>query len=78
MKGNFTENDILRIVYDEINPDCNQVKKELDANPDLRAFYHDMLEMKKKLDKVRLHPDHSSVNIILEHSNSFSSLEASG
>jgi len=77
MKGNFTENDILRLIYGEINPDWNQVKDELDNNPDLRNFYEDAVVVKSKLDKLMLHPEHSSVDVIIDHSNSFSSLEAS-
>lgn len=74
MKQTFTENDILRYAYDEVTTEeHNAISIAIRNNFHHRSFYHRILAMKSKMDQIKLNPDESNIEIILEYSQSLSS-----
>ncbi|MFN8353896.1 MAG: hypothetical protein U0Y10_05615 [Spirosomataceae bacterium] len=69
----FTQNDIVRYVYDETTDEENQLIEEaLIEDTDLLMFYLDIADLKEGMDKVRMQPSDRSVDKILAFSRNFS------
>ncbi len=65
----FTQNDILRYLYDETS-ECEKVdiEKELLINSELREFYSDMRDLIAEIANLEIKAPDSVVNSILEFS----------
>jgi hypothetical protein len=68
----FTQNDVIRYVYDETSYEENElIAHFLLTDADLQAFYYEVLEMKRRLDKVQLAPPDRVVHNIMAYSRSY-------
>ena len=68
----FTQNDVLRYIYNETSEDENiEIEKALLIQVPLRDFYSDMIEVKLQLDKLEVVAPQRVVNKILEYSKSY-------
>lgn len=78
MKNFYSEQDVIMYVYSEMdNESVESFKLEILKNPNLREYYNNVVAIKNSLDKIAFEPDPSTVEIILDESSSFSSLETS-
>ncbi len=79
MQQVYTEDDIIRYVYNEVSASEKVlIEKAMENQPSLFQAYNQLLEIKSRMDGVVLNPNASSVELILEHSIKTSShLEAS-
>lgn len=68
----FTQNDILRFVYDETKEEENVlIANVLLTDNDLYDFYKEVLAAKKEVDKLCLQPSDTIVGNIMAYSRSF-------
>ncbi|WP_299253166.1 hypothetical protein [uncultured Cytophaga sp.] len=69
----FTQNDVVRFVYDEVGPiERTQFKSLLLIDSDFHQLYTKYNKMKMRLDKTTLEPSENVINRILMYSKSFS------
>lgn len=69
----FTQDDVIRYVYEETTDEENQIIEEtLVEDPDLLMFYLDIVDLKEGLDRVEKQPSERAVQHILAYSRSFS------
>jgi hypothetical protein len=65
----FTQNDIIRYVYNETTEDENiLIQDALISDAEMLEFYLDMLDVQAGLDKSYRHPSPSSIDTILSYS----------
>lgn len=78
MRQNFTENDLIRFYYGECSDDENIcIQRALENDFKLKQQYEGLKQVTQMLDKFEKSPNDTSVEIIREHSDHFSSLETS-
>ena len=78
MNGDFTENDLILYHYNELEQNRRQeIEDHLATDTNLKAHYQSLLQTTLMLDKAKMNPSQTSVDIIREHSGYFSSLETS-
>ena len=78
MKSNFTQNDLIKKLYNELQPLEDLVLDfTLEDNWNLQEEYLAFKEVKDKLDAARYSPSKTSIAIILEHSRRSRSIETS-
>lgn len=78
MNRNFTQEDLIRYYYDEMNAEeAQNLKVALKNDEALRHQFDTLSQTYQKLDDAFLSPSETSVDIIREHSGHFSSLETS-
>lgn len=78
MNRNFTQEDLIRYYYDEMNAEeAQNLKAALKNDQALRQQFDTLSQTCQKLDDAFLNPSETSVDIIREHSGHFSSLETS-
>lgn len=77
MKKNFTKNDLILLVYNEL-PESRRLALEAAIQQDyeLRQEYNQLMKFKLHLDELKANPNPSTIDIILEESGSYSSLKA--
>jgi hypothetical protein len=69
----FTQNDVIRFVYDEVGPiERTQFKSLLLIDSSFNQLYAKYSKMKTRLDKTPLEPSENVINRILMYSKSFS------
>lgn len=69
----FTQDDVIRYVYEETSPEENVLIEDiLMAEPEMMSFFLDVLEMRSLLNKVNLSPRQSTVDAILSYSQAVS------
>jgi hypothetical protein len=69
----FTQNDVIRFVYDEVGPiERTQFKSLLFIDSSFHQSYKKYSKMKTQLDKISLEPSENVINRILMYSKSFS------
>jgi hypothetical protein len=69
----FTQNDVIRFVYDEVGPiERTQFKSLLLIDSSFNQLYAKYSKMKTRLDKTTLEPSENVINRILMYSKSFS------
>jgi len=67
----FTPNDVLRYLYKETNPSENRALEEaMHLHSDLLDKYVQLAGIKEQLDQVQMSPAKSTIQAILEYSNS--------
>jgi hypothetical protein len=71
MTKTITRDDVLRYIYDETSLEENlAIQKQLIVNSSLMNFYREVNEAAKKVKEFQLEPSESSMNNILEYSDS--------
>ncbi len=71
----FTENDLIRFIYEETTEaESLAIKDALMCNHELQEVYNDLMEMKTTLDTNHLSPGKHVVNNILNYSRKFTDL----
>ena len=69
----FTQNDVIRFVYDEVDAiEHSQFKSLLLIDSSFHQLYTKYSKMKTRLDKTPLEPSENVINRILMYSKSFS------
>ena len=77
MKQTFTQNDLLRYIYNETTMnETNEIRRALAEDALLRNEYDSLLEGYQLLPKVKFQPSRSVLQDIMDYS-AISSLEAS-
>jgi hypothetical protein len=68
----FTQNDILRFVYEETQEEENVlIANVLLTNNELYNFYQEVLAVKKDVDQIYVQPSDTIIGNILAYSRSF-------
>jgi len=68
----FTNNDVIRYVYEETTAEENLLIEEaLVTEPDLMTFYLDVLEVKLLMNKIERQPSQRSIQNILDYSKNY-------
>ena len=69
----FTNDDVIRYVYEETTSEENHLIQEaLLAEPELMLFYLDALEIKLLLNKIEREPSERTLQNIVEFSRTYS------
>ncbi|GAB3749451.1 hypothetical protein [Spirosoma pomorum] len=65
----FTQNDVIRYVYEETSSEENLlIEDAMMTEPDLMTFFLEALEMKALMDKIERQPRQNTVQTILNYS----------
>lgn len=76
MNSNFTTEDLLLYLYDEMEPaQAGALKEELTLNPLLMAEYRKLKETMAKLDEECCEPHPTTVNMVMDYSATYYSSE---
>lgn len=76
MANSYTQDDLILFIYNELNQDEHQkLAREIVKNDSLRNEYESLLSLTASLDELKSKPHQSSIEIILESTDSLSSLE---
>ncbi len=68
----FTQNDVIRYVYEETSATENQVVEDaLMTEPDMMSCFLDTLELRALLNKIERQPRPSTVESILNYSRNY-------
>lgn len=71
MQQTFTQEDLIRYVYGETSPEeFSAISKALDSDFDLFNEYVILKKSLELLDQLRMEPNETSVNIIMEYAQS--------
>jgi hypothetical protein len=77
MPHNYTYNDIILYIYNELDPDTSyKLQVELQNNPELQKEYNTTVKMLGMLDKLIENPNPTTIDLILEYSSSKTSAKA--
>lgn len=69
MQQNFTQEDILLYIYNELEPErVTDLVRAIAENKDLLVFYQETLKTLHDLDAIKMDPTPSIVNILNEES----------
>ena len=69
MTKTFTQDDVVRYVYEETSPEENLlIEDALMSEPELMTFFLDALELRAMLNKIERQPRVSTVEAILTYS----------
>ncbi|GAB2529291.1 hypothetical protein [Spirosoma aerophilum] len=69
MTKTFTQNDVIRYVYEETSPEENLlIEDALMSEPDLMTFFLEALEMRALMNKIERQPRRNTVQSILDYS----------
>ena len=72
MTKTFTQDDVVRYVYEETSPEENLlIEDALMMEPDLMTFFLDALEMRAMLNKIERKPRTNTVQAILDYSQNY-------
>lgn len=72
MTKTFTENDLIRFLYDELNADdALELKQALMTNTDLQNKLNDLRLVVKELDTLQLSPSKTTLDNILGFSKGY-------
>lgn len=68
----FTQDDVVRYVYEETSAEDNQIIEDaLMAEPSLMSFFLETIEMRALLNKIERQPRESTVDAILTYSRNY-------
>lgn len=68
----FTNDDVIRYVYEETSAEENRlIEDALMAEPELMSFYLDALEIKCLMNKIERTPSAASIQNILTYSRNY-------
>ncbi len=69
MTKTFTQDDVVRYVYEETSPEENiLIEDAMMSAPDLMTFFLEALELQALMNKIERHPRVSTVQTILNYS----------
>ena len=69
MTKTFTQDDVVRYVYEETSPEENLlIEDALMSEPDLMTFFLEALELRALMNKIERQPRVSTVQAILNYS----------
>jgi hypothetical protein len=72
MTKTFTQDDVIRYVYEETSDEENQLIEEaLMVEPALMGFFMDTLELRSLMNRIERQPRPSTVESILAYSRNF-------
>lgn len=65
----FTQDDVIRYVYEETSPEENLlIEDALMSEPELMTFFLDALEMRALMNKIERQPQAGTIEAILNYS----------
>lgn len=68
MTETFTQNDVIRYLYNETSPaEKQQIKSALRWDNDLAEFYHEMRQLTSQMNEIVMEPSQRSVDAIMAH-----------
>lgn len=71
MQQNFTQEDILLYIYNELDPSKRaDLEFAIATNPDLLTFFQETLLMVHQLDQIKEEPNSTTISILNEESRS--------
>ncbi|AQG81869.1 hypothetical protein [Spirosoma montaniterrae] len=71
MTKTFTQDDVIRYVYEETSPEESLlIEDAIMTEPELMTFFLDALELRALLNKIERQPRESTVSTILRYSRS--------
>ena len=71
MQQNFTQEDIILYIYNELDPSKRaDLEMAIATNPDLLAFFQESLLMVHQLDQINDEPSNTVISILNEESRS--------
>ena len=69
MTKTFTQDDVVRYVYEETSPEESLlIEDALMMEPDLMTFFFEALELRALMNKIERQPRHNTVEAILNYS----------
>ena len=72
MTKTFTQDDVVRYVYEETSPEESLlIEDALMSEPDLMTFFLDALELRAMLNKIERQPRPNTVQAILDYSQNY-------
>jgi hypothetical protein len=78
MTKTFTQDDVVRYVYEETSDEENQLIEEaLMAEPALMSFFMSALELRSLMNRIERQPRLSTVESILSYSRNYSPSQSS-
>lgn len=74
MNSNYTNDDLIRFVYNEMEPERAIVlQREMQQDAELRKEVQQLSETKAKLDTEKHDPDDTTINMVMDYSASYHS-----
>jgi len=78
MKKTFTEDDLIRFIYDEVSQsEKMDIQQAIESDEKLREQFLNTMKVIKEMDGFSMNPSESTVDIIIEHSHHSSPMETS-
>ncbi len=75
MTKTFTPNDVLRYLYKETNSaESKELEEAMHLHSNLLDQYVQLADIKEQLDQVRKFPSESTIQAILEYSDTYDSI----
>ena len=73
MTKTFTQDDVIRYVYEETSPEENLlIEDAMMSEPELMTFFLEALELRALMNKIERQPRVSTVQAILNYSHQYS------
>ncbi|MCR6641957.1 MAG: hypothetical protein NVV82_23970 [Sporocytophaga sp.] len=68
----FTQNDVIRLVYNEVNDEeRDEILHALIKDNDLALFYAELLELESSMLSLKVEPSQKSINDIINFSKTY-------
>ncbi len=68
----FTQNDVIRLVYNEVNDEeRDEILHALIKDNDLALFYAELLELESSMLSLKVEPSQKSINEIINFSKTY-------
>ncbi|MFX3625957.1 MAG: hypothetical protein ACN6I4_01235 [bacterium] len=72
MNSNYTKDDLIRFIYNEMEPERAIVlKREMQQNAELRKEVQQLSEIQAKLNEEKHDPDDTTINLVMDYSASY-------
>ena len=73
MTKTFTQDDVIRYVYEETSPEDNLlIEDAMMSEPELMTFFLEALELRALMNKIERQPRASTIQSILNYSQNYS------
>ena len=73
MTKTFTQDDVIRYVYEETSPEDNLlIEDAMMSEPELMTFFLEALELRALMNKIERQPRTSTIQSILNYSQNYS------
>ena len=68
----FTQNDVIRLVYNEVNDEeRDEILHALIKDKDLALFYAELLELESSMLSLKVEPSQKSIDAIISFSKTY-------